>query len=448
LTKKRFASLCPTADCQNTGLRFNQKGVTVRIRDEAEDGAGSGKFPGGLAMKHGTLAPQAITRASLELVLTRSVGSFGLLLYCLALPDVLIQIPIETVGWDLMFIAGIPAAILWSMLVPRPGTWLQVSTGTAAMLMICSFLLWHLGFIGTGTHADSRPWSYGISGLGIALSAIAFRASFAAVYAGLFCLLILLVPVTDAGNARSWYESGQDALLGVVLAVVIISPITALRRAATASDNAAQASIVEAAAAAQAEALSVERTRLDGLTHDTVMATLTVAAQASTGEVMEAAAQAARDSLCQLDGLHRPEVEGASISPDELVNRLRGATLAHETRIRCDTSRPVPRSIPLAASRALIQATAEAVRNSAIHASGTSEVSVQFSNDPFVQSVVIQISDNGPGFDLAAVAPQRLGIRVSIIKRMQDICGEAVIDSRLGAGTRVRLTWMEMQEYE
>jgi signal transduction histidine kinase len=178
------------------------------------------------------------------------------------------------------------------------------------------------------------------------------------------------------------------------------------------------------------------------------MATLTVAAQASTGEVMEAAAQAARDSLCQLDGLHRPEVEGASISPDELVNRLRGSTLAHETRIRCDTSRPVPRSIPLAASRALIQATAEAVRNSAIHASGTSEVSVQFSNDPFVQSVVIQISDNGPGFDLAAVAPQRLGIRVSIIKRMQDICGEAVIDSRLGAGTRVRLTWMEMQEYE
>jgi signal transduction histidine kinase len=347
-----------------------------------------------------------------------------------------------------MFMAGIPAAILWSMLVPKPGTWLQVSAGTAAMLMICSFLLWHLGHIGSGNHADSRPWSYGISGLGIALSAIAFRASFAAVYAGLFCLLILLVPITDAGNTRSWYESGQDALLGLVLAVVIISPITALRRAATASDNAAQASIVEAATAAQAEALRVERTRLDGLTHDTVMATLTVAAQAGTVEVKEAAAQAARDSLSQLDGLHRNEDEGASISADELVNRLRGATLGYETRIRRDTSRPVPRSIPLTASRALIQAAAEAVRNSAIHASGPSEVSLQFSNDPYVQSVVIQVSDTGPGFDLAAVPPQRLGIRVSIIKRMQDICGEAAIDSRPGAGTRVRLIWKEMQEHE
>lgn len=29
-------SLPLAADCQNTGLRFNQKRVTVRVRDEAE----------------------------------------------------------------------------------------------------------------------------------------------------------------------------------------------------------------------------------------------------------------------------------------------------------------------------------------------------------------------------------------------------------------------------
>lgn len=395
-----------------------------------------------------TVALQAITRSSLELVLTRATGAFGLLLYCLALPDVLTQIPIETVGWELAFMAGIPAVIIWSMLVQQPGTWLQASTGTAAVLMICSFALWHVGFIGTGTHAESRPWSYGISGLGIALGAIAFRASFAAIYAALFCLLILLVPLSDAGNARGWYESGQDALLGMVLAIVIISPITALRRAATASDEAAQASVLEAAAAAQAEALRVERTRLDGLTHDTVMATLIVAAQASSVEVVKAAAQAARDSLHQLDGLHATELDGASISPDELVNRLRGATLGYKTRILHDASRPAPRSIPLPASRALVQAALEAVRNSAIHASGPSEVTVQFSTDSSVQSVMIQIADSGPGFDLAAIAPQRLGVRVSIMKRMQDVAGEAVIDTRPGAGTRVLLTWKGTPENE
>jgi nitrate/nitrite-specific signal transduction histidine kinase len=75
-------------------------------------------------------------------------------------------------------------------------------------------------------------------------------------------------------------------------------------------------------------------------------------------------------------------------------------------------------------------------------------VTVQFSTDLSVQSVIIQITDSGPGFDLAAIAPQRLGVRVSIMKRMQDIAGEAVIDTRPGAGTRVLLTWRETPEHE
>lgn len=388
-------------------------------------------------------APRAISRTSIELVLTRSIGFFGLILYCLALPDVLLQIPIESVGLDLAFVAAIPAAIIWSMLVRQPGAWLRVSTGTAAVLMICSFLLWHIGFIGTGTHAEARPWSYGISGLGIGLAALAFRTSYAAVYAGLFCMLILLVPATEAGNARGWYDSAQDALLGVVLAVAIISPIAALRTAATASDTAAEASVLEAAAAARAEAMSIERTRLDGLTHDTVMATLIVAAQAHSEEVMEAAARAASNSLYQLEELHNVEDDKGGISPDELIGRLRAATLGYNTRIWRDDSSPVPESIPLAPSRALIQAAVEAVRNSSIHARCASEVIVRFGSDPSIQSVTIDIADTGPGFDLETVGPQRLGIRVSIMKRMQDVAGEAVIDSRPGAGTRVQLAWKE-----
>jgi signal transduction histidine kinase len=97
--------------------------------------------------------------------------------------------------------------------------------------------------------------------------------------------------------------------------------------------------------------------------------------------------------------------------------------------------------IPSAASEGLIQATAEAVRNSSIHAARPSEVTIRFSTEDPLPSISIQVTDEGPGFDPQTVNPKRLGIRVSIVRRMKDISGEATIHSRPGAGTRIHLRW-------
>ncbi len=74
--------------------------------------------------------------------------------------------------------------------------------------------------------------------------------------------------------------------------------------------------------------------------------------------------------------------------------------------------------------------------NAARHAGG--EVSVYLESMP--DSVDVFIRDRGPGFDPAAVADDRLGVRESIVGRMRRSGGYAVVGAGSGGlGTEVHL---------
>jgi signal transduction histidine kinase/phage shock protein PspC (stress-responsive transcriptional regulator) len=85
-------------------------------------------------------------------------------------------------------------------------------------------------------------------------------------------------------------------------------------------------------------------------------------------------------------------------------------------------------------TEALMQATREALLNAVRHA-GTA-VSVYIEANPDVIEVFVK--DRGPGFDQAAIAADRLGVRESVVGRMQRNAGTAVILSTV-EGTEVRL---------
>jgi len=50
------------------------------------------------------------------------------------------------------------------------------------------------------------------------------------------------------------------------------------------------------------------------------------------------------------------------------------------------------------------------------------------------------VRDRGPGFDPAAVPPDRRGVRESIVGRMERHGGRAEVHTAPGAGTEVELT--------
>ena len=84
----------------------------------------------------------------------------------------------------------------------------------------------------------------------------------------------------------------------------------------------------------------------------------------------------------------------------------------------------------------MVQAVREALVNAAKH-SGESDISLYSEVDEDV--VEIFIRDRGIGFDLNEIADDRMGVRGSLIERMERHGGRAVIRTAPGDGTEVRL---------
>ena len=84
----------------------------------------------------------------------------------------------------------------------------------------------------------------------------------------------------------------------------------------------------------------------------------------------------------------------------------------------------------------VVAAAREAMLNAAKHAGGT--VSVYVESSP--EAVDVFVRDRGAGFDLDALAGDRLGVKESIIGRMERAGGLATIRN-LGPGTEVHLHW-------
>jgi signal transduction histidine kinase len=85
---------------------------------------------------------------------------------------------------------------------------------------------------------------------------------------------------------------------------------------------------------------------------------------------------------------------------------------------------------------ALLQATREALSNAARH-SGAETVSVYAEMSE--RSVVVHVRDRGKGFNVADIPPDRMGVRESILGRLERHGGTARVTSSPGEGTRIEL---------
>jgi len=86
--------------------------------------------------------------------------------------------------------------------------------------------------------------------------------------------------------------------------------------------------------------------------------------------------------------------------------------------------------------RAMLQAAREAMVNAAKHAKSQT-LAVYAEVEP--AKVTVFVRDRGLGFDLDAVPDDRLGVKESIIGRMERHAGKAFVRTSPGAGTEVRL---------
>lgn len=187
------------------------------------------------------------------------------------------------------------------------------------------------------------------------------------------------------------------------------------------------------AALERAEAVALERHRRDreylALLHDTASATfLVVAVNGRDADPAEVAGYARRD----LELLTAP---GAAVGGDVDVGAALRSVVEHsplEVEARWDEV-----LVPVPVALALVRATREALLNVRRHAgTGRARVVVAARGS----GVEVVVSDEGRGFDVAAVSDHRRGVRHSIVGRVTAVGGYAEITSGPG-GTTVRAGW-------
>jgi signal transduction histidine kinase len=174
------------------------------------------------------------------------------------------------------------------------------------------------------------------------------------------------------------------------------------------------------------------------------MTALLTASQAASDEERNASARLARSALDRLEQQGTEASEAGPASLAEVAARIRftvgSGTDEPAVIVACES--PEHLLLPGEVVRAVFEATTEAVQNAVRH-SGASRCDVTLTGHRAggTAKVTVSIKDNGTGFDPGLVSDRRLGIRVSIVGRMEAAGGTATVITAPRAGTEVRLSW-------
>jgi signal transduction histidine kinase len=175
-----------------------------------------------------------------------------------------------------------------------------------------------------------------------------------------------------------------------------------------------------------------ERAEVAAHLHDSVLHTLTLI-QRKVDDPREVARLARAQERELRAWLYRPETEQAATFAAALARTLAEVEDAHGVTIEAVTVGDAPLGDRL---QAVLRAVREAAVNAAKHGGG-SPISVYAEVEDGRAEVFVR--DRGPGFDVAAVPADRMGVRQSILGRMERHGGRATIRSERGEGTEVHV---------
>ncbi|WP_328609175.1 ATP-binding protein [Amycolatopsis sp. NBC_00345] len=232
-----------------------------------------------------------------------------------------------------------------------------------------------------------------------------------------------------AGTAATGVDWGLVLRL-VVEAVLARLGYLFLRRAARVVDRASERAAATRQAVSVAEARrSAEREYLATL-HDTASATLMMAA-------------AGEHSPSWLPERAARDLAGLAAAPEPLPGETDLAVLlgpvADQAAVTVTADVRGPLVLPAVPARAIVHGVREALTNVQRHA-GVDEAELAARRDGN-DRIVVEVRDRGRGFPPGGAGPHRRGVSGSIVGRMAESGGRAVVESRPAAGTTVRWVW-------
>lgn len=257
---------------------------------------------------------------------------------------------------------------------------------------------------------------------------------FTTVPAGALLSAVLVAAYVTGGVLASPAALSSAAAIGtVVLGSAALSRLLCVHlfAAARRADRALAASERVGRDAAVAAARRADEREHLAVLHDTAAATLLAVGTGMVDGTEPWLAEQAERDLAALTTL--PAAPDAAADLTHLLGEV--ARLAPVTvRLRVPGLLPVP----AAPASAIGAAAREALTNVARHAGvDTADLVATRAG----ATVVVEVTDEGRGFATTDVSPHRRGLAESIERRMSRVGGRAVVTSRPGAGTVVRLEW-------
>jgi len=348
------------------------------------------------------------------------------------------QQPSLTVWWNLIALVLVGGPAVWLVVASVRLSDVRPPVGLLAGGVATCLLLWPLAVVDVTAAGQDLPWLWLI--LPMTMSSLAVLASvpLSLVYGVGTGAVYGLIRVMDVGGGGLPAIAVLEGLLLCTLAVGPAVLVTGASRAAARLDALADDAATASAGASRAAAALDTRRELDAIVHDTVLAALhTAVRDPQAPELRPLADRALRTFRSPL-----PCTDPDPVPAAEVGQRLQASLAAVAPYADLDV-RDGP-DVPGDVARALADAALEAARNARRHgggAGGAPDITVVVAPTADGAGLQVTVTDDGVGFDPSLVAPNRMGLAVSVRERMQRVGGRADVVTATGSGTTVRLVW-------
>lgn len=390
-----------------------------------------------------TRAPRnPISRRRIEVVISRSVASFGLLFAAQAVLPVIEQSGAMLPVWNWVVVVSVFGGLAASLAASFVNRGVFVVNGFIAVAWFVGMVTWPVAVVDAPSVAENPPWLFYLLTVATATAAVAWP-----VWAATAALIALsgaygVVRVLPAGGGADVGITVLDTIYAVLLGGAVLMLITLLRQAAGAVDQAQSTAIDRYSTAVREHATEVERVHVDAIVHDSVLTTFLSAARADTPAAKRLAGQMAENAMGYLrDAATSVPDSDETVSLTDLARNIKAA--ASEIPARFVIRRlPAPRGeIPAASAEAVYAAAVQAMINSAQHAGAGPQVRRWLAVRETSGGIEVEVGDSGAGFDPSEIPTARIGLRVSILERMSNAGGRVEIISEPGKGAVLRIEW-------
>ena len=361
---------------------------------------------------------------------------------------------------SIWYLALIPLLLIHAALLVFNGVRKEISARIVRFMLLIaygSYLLWPLS---QGAQTSAIPWSW-LLGTYAMLVPVFEESPRDSIVHGLSLPALLTASSLATHQLTGAPLDPQELILKVIYLAFCCTVLAGLARFALDAVLEADKTYYETLSAQlllnRSRDHSKELQEFDKLVHDNVMAALLDASR-NPGPLPQRTRLLARRAISVLEEETLKAQPQRPITFQALTEHIAEGVEPWNQRLRfiTDTLEKYPQAspdstLPYAAARAFTHAVTEAVSNSARHSgTRTTQISVRTEmRRPFNSSrsdevrpyILCTISDRGQGFSMSDINFRRLGVRVSMIRSMEEAGGMVSITSAPDKGTTIVVQW-------